>query len=810
MTLRKTFLVSEFLLIIAGAVTMAIAQGEYWPAPFTPPLAIIAAWFVDHKRQFSLSLFWANALGLASILITVTLVMYFPSIEHRLISMANLLVYLTWIVMFTEKTPREFWWLCALSLLQVAVSSVLTVSEWYGLMLLAYFALGIWTISLFSLYRADLQLATLTGVPITSGGASGSPSPGRRPASKTNVHEAPWPVSYSRSGWQHDSGTNWITSQYVMGILGVIAAGLVLGLCIFFFTPRVWVGITSPVAGDMADPIISVTGSSEQVQLGGGADIQQSTRKVMEVRFFQGETPVDPRAVAQRWGYNEPLFRGFALDSYHRGKWWDSSVVNQRDGADPVRRVRQLMQHTANASDIRQEYILQPLGHRGLFGMHPITSGRLAYQHWPTLTMHPETGVLSKSEPRMRTEVVEYLMFGPQPPARSQNGPPVLSNLRAIEDYRPAQQEACLQVPVELARLRDWVKNELQPDRLVSNTAQSADMRTAMTLIRVLRSSDRFSYSLGGGVVDPRLDPIEDFLLQRKTGHCEYFATALALSLRVAGIPARLVNGFKGGLHNPVNQTLEVQELHAHAWVEAFIDHKWYALDPTPGDELVIEDNSNTLYGKWVEFRSHVENFWRAYVLGLDYNRQRAMFDPVAEVFQKARTDSKSFTEMLKVFWQELIRRASRPEDWLSWRGGLVAFVLMLTLVGLFYLARRLFHWLCGLWWVARGRGPHSRVYVEFFERLLKLLARQGLVPLAHQTPREFASLAARELASRSPSRNSEAVLQRLVDLFYAVRFGHVEPSPADLSHIEQMLHDLENLLLTAPAERRPAGSNSS
>ena len=62
-----------------------------------------------------------------------------------------------------------------------------------------------------------------------------------------------------------------------------------------------------------------------------------------------------------------------------------------------------------------------------------------------------------------------------------------------------------------------------------------------------LRQSGDFSYTLKLEVTDPTLDPVEDFLVNRKSGHCEYFASALALLLRSVGIPARVVNGFKGG-----------------------------------------------------------------------------------------------------------------------------------------------------------------------------------------------------------------------------------------------------------------------
>ena len=72
-------------------------------------------------------------------------------------------------------------------------------------------------------------------------------------------------------------------------------------------------------------------------------------------------------------------------------------------------------------------------------------------------------------------------------------------------------------------------------------------------------------------VVDPQLDPIEDFVFNRKEGHCEYFASALTMLLPAEGIPARMVNGFKGGDWNDLVRIMSVRQKHAHSWVEALV-----------------------------------------------------------------------------------------------------------------------------------------------------------------------------------------------------------------------------------------------
>ena len=84
-----------------------------------------------------------------------------------------------------------------------------------------------------------------------------------------------------------------------------------------------------------------------------------------------------------------------------------------------------------------------------------------------------------------------------------------------------------------------------------------------------------------------------------KEGHCEYFAGALAMMLRSQGIPARVAIGFKGGEWNSLGMYYQVQQFHAHAWVEVLLrgdqipqgaltkdepgGTAWLILDPTDG-----------------------------------------------------------------------------------------------------------------------------------------------------------------------------------------------------------------------------------
>jgi len=99
----------------------------------------------------------------------------------------------------------------------------------------------------------------------------------------------------------------------------------------------------------------------------------------------------------------------------------------------------------------------------------------------------------------------------------------------------------------------------------------------------------RFRYSLTLPDVPTGSAPIAHFLTRARYGHCEYFATAAALVLRGAGIPARYVRGWSVQEFSPLEQAWISRERHAHAWVEVWHGGGWRTFDPTPPDWGALE-----------------------------------------------------------------------------------------------------------------------------------------------------------------------------------------------------------------------------
>ncbi len=94
---------------------------------------------------------------------------------------------------------------------------------------------------------------------------------------------------------------------------------------------------------------------------------------------------------------------------------------------------------------------------------------------------------------------------------------------------------------------------------------------------------DGFGYSERPQQPDPGTVPLDAFLIDTKEGYCQHFAGAMALLLRMGGIPARVATGFSPGGFSKRRNAWIVRDTDAHAWVEAWFDELgWVTYDPTP------------------------------------------------------------------------------------------------------------------------------------------------------------------------------------------------------------------------------------
>jgi protein-glutamine gamma-glutamyltransferase len=92
------------------------------------------------------------------------------------------------------------------------------------------------------------------------------------------------------------------------------------------------------------------------------------------------------------------------------------------------------------------------------------------------------------------------------------------------------------------------------------------------------------------------LDPVEDFLTVHREGHCEYFASTLALLGRTLAIPTRVIGGYRIAERNPFGGYHIAREKNAHSWIEAWFDGAWHTVDATPAGALPHNEQHNSVW----------------------------------------------------------------------------------------------------------------------------------------------------------------------------------------------------------------------
>jgi len=825
MSLASVFHFSLYVLVALAGAMLAFGEESFFPSGLTVLLSGFVLYFNERSARLRLAPWVGNLLGLAA-LGALAYEFFGESPESRLLAVAHFLVYITWIVLLQAKGVRQYWFLCALSLLQVAVGSVLTGSTGvYGLMLLTYLLLALWTLSVFTLFQGAFEFGGLdlagrddpamaASAEIRSWAAARALVPASTGEQVMSFRDAFSADRHSavQNAIQQDFPGRWIVPRFVMGVLGLSVAGLTLGLAMFLLVPRVWVGGGGARYQGEPGGGQAVVGFSGEVRLGQIGQILESTERVMRVEIFDldAEKPLAIEELVSENGLSAPLFRGSVLERYLDGRWKASRDESLRPMQWPS---------DDEAGLIRQEYKLDMVGSEVLFAMRPIGSlARLAAPRG-MMTINIETSVFAGSI-EGRDPIYYYVYSKRRKAGDTKSGRNEFGEMfgsRNLSQY--ATRRYLLLPDAKIDRLKDFardlVKRELaKSERLIDDDGLSPERRMAQTLEAHLRDSDEYAYSLNMAVEHPERDPVEEFLFVRKRGHCEYFASALALMLRAVQIPARLVSGFKGADFHASEGYYEVQQRHAHVWVEAHVDGQWIVLDPTPAARDEVVRNVAGHAGFWKNARSSIQSLWSTYVVSLSLNRQQqTLYEPLqGSVFRGWGSLSNLLSRAAAgVAW---IKGAlASPEQFLSPRGAALGLILCAGAWAIVKFVRRGTgrarrralglrrpNWISRvLAWLAlrlTGRAPDpAGMIVEFYERFLTLMSASGFARREDQTQREFARQVEEALGDRLAASNLSQFPGELAELFYRVRFGEGRLEPLEAGDIEQRLIRLEGAL---------------
>jgi transglutaminase-like putative cysteine protease len=284
----------------------------------------------------------------------------------------------------------------------------------------------------------------------------------------------------------------------------------------------------------------------------------------------------------------------------------------------------------------------------------------------------------------------------------------------------------------------------------------------------------KYGYTLEMVATD---DPIPFFLFQRKKGHCEYFASAMAVMLRTQGIPSRIVNGFRNGELSDVTGSYIVRGRDAHSWVEAFIPGRgWVEFDPTPA-AAPLEHTMWTRIGLYLDA---AKEFWGEWVVNYDFSHQTLLAELTTN---KTKISAESLWKRMQgkyfsgIIWLQTlfshVRDPQQLETPQGWAKALGAFIVLLAAI-----------WALHLWLRVRriAKLPPESLASLWLERLLRKLGKRGL--------RKSASQTATHWAESAPDGELRKALSSFVREYENARFGASADSAAKLPELYEEVEE--------------------
>ncbi len=780
-TMLSVFQVSTLLMVSLTSLILAGAE-EFPLAALTVPIAVSTWWFVDRMGRILMPAWLGTLLAMGALGLAFFEYNYFTN-QSLLAVGGHMLTYLIWTFLFQSKAGRQYWWLMALCLLQVAVAAMLNYSIWFGIGLLVYALLAIWTLSVFLLYSSTASIKKNAG-------------------EETDVIRDP-PSATSPIGqvWNNVAlgpQTQLLTWNFTGNIFFIFIQTFLIAALFFLLIPRIWAN-TSFVS-NLGRTNRPVTGFSNDVRLGDLGEILEDDKEVMSVRVFRGEStnPLGARDLNKFFG-REPLFRGGVLEKYQDGRWThETSQMAQR------------LRYRGESYQYRILFDLKPLGTDTVF-----TFGDMVAAESESEPNDLTLGIFSQEVRRGRNapnnQPFRYLEY-------ANDGPPDTTLYAAREARRLEREsrgsgsngsesiaEEALKRYLNLLKSVPARCEALGPiaDKVVKGARTPEEV--ARKLESWFKDSEEFGYTTRLKVTDPNIDPIVDFITNRKSGHCEYFAAGLAMMLRTQGIPSRVITGFKGGLIPPNSNVLRIQQLHAHAWVEAYFDGRWVTYDPTPPirDQTVheIEGLTSNWFGLWLG----AETAW-VKIAGLSQETQDTrIYAPLRKIGTQLAMTAQLLREGNFHILERIKAIILNRDRWFSWEGGVLAAVVMLVGSGLVWLVRWLWRSMSRWGNMAGGNEDalaRARRLVPFYERFMALLRAEGLEQRPNQTAREFVDASWKRLQPRLGAMEGDGWPEEIVEAFYQVRFGGMTTEALDMNRLNQHLQQIEASLQAARESR--------
>ncbi|MGI9065890.1 MAG: transglutaminase TgpA family protein [Pyrinomonadaceae bacterium] len=715
MSLEIYFRAFSYATVAVATLTLMLAGGLSLGLAALLLLFMAAAWMFEGTR-WQLS----ERTGLVVVLLSIPL--FFLDWQYQktigesagrvgVNALAHLIVFLAVVKLLQVKKDRDWVFLYLISFFEVLLAAGLSFSPVFLGSLTIYLLCGLSTIIAFEIQKSKRATAS----------------------TETHLLVAPDSRIFKNAARRRGKG-NAEANRLPFVALVLLLLIIVLAVPLFLVAPRSGAAGLIRSGGGLTNFI----GFSENVTLGEIGILKRDNAVVMRVR-------VEDQQMGRpfRW-------RGVALDEFTGSGWKKSAEVRRTEKTFDGPGLIQLGTITPEALNrlTTQTVFLEPIESPVIFAAFRAVAiqGNFSF-----LRVDAEDSVQGR---RRESARVMYK-------AHSDMTEPDPDMLRSDVRSDPPNSERYEQLP---ARLDPRIA--ARANAIVANAHASNRYDEAKAIESQLQQDYGYSLQMKAGGADP----LADFLFNVKTGHCEYFSTAMAVMLRTRGIPSRVVNGFLPGEYNDAADAYTVRQSDAHSWIEVYFPEtrSWVTFDPTPiaGRTEPVSTGFAAQAGKYAEA---LELIWFQYVVGYDKQEQRSL----AASVQGRLADYRRSLALLASSIGKTISSESRVVGYVG-LGFLGAFLLVVV-------AKRVrrFGWRRGLSIrPAQTIAPASTVL--FYERLTELLARRGVERDSHLTPLEFAG-----------SLDFQPALA-ITRAYNRVRFGGQPLSPAELREIDQTLKQLE------------------
>ncbi|MBI2118297.1 MAG: DUF3488 domain-containing protein [Elusimicrobia bacterium] len=295
-------------------------------------------------------------------------------------------------------------------------------------------------------------------------------------------------------------------------------------------------------------------------------------------------------------------------------------------------------------------------------------------------------------------------------------------------------------------------------------------------------------------------NPLEEFLFKTKAGHCEYFASAMALMLRLENIPTRIATGFILNEWNPSGNYYTVRSKDAHSWVEVYIGGLWIEFDPSP--RTYVPDSAKTSFlGKIKEKMDYWNFLWNAYILGYDMESQKKLAKTVEFKSNQLSSKldrtfgnwrSKYFKTCKLKFLIDKRRDLSVPKLFTKNVLWLFAFILFIGAglgLGVIILYKKIKSYLY------KYKVKKILPNIAFYLTMLKILKRFGFNKKESETPYEFLYKLQKNISPVLLNNELNSSLVFLTELFYRARFSTLTIDKEETARIKKSLRLLKHHL---------------